>query len=74
VLGSGPFDLIFANSWCSHIEFSWSRPAIVRFYEQLASFCRLVLFDKRGTGLFADRGEHELKGVPGGWRLFARLP
>jgi pimeloyl-ACP methyl ester carboxylesterase len=51
VVGSGPFDLIFANSWCSHIEFSWSRPAIVRFYEHLASFCRLVLFDKRGTGL-----------------------
>jgi class 3 adenylate cyclase len=51
VVGSGPLDLIFANSWCSHIEFSWSRPAIVRFYEQLASFSRLILFDKRGTGL-----------------------
>jgi class 3 adenylate cyclase len=51
VLGSGPLDLIFANSWCSHIEFSWSRPAIVRFYEHLASFSRLILFDKRGTGL-----------------------
>jgi len=51
LLGSGPFDLIFANSWCSHIEFSWTRPAVVRFYEHLSSFCRLILFDKRGTGL-----------------------
>jgi pimeloyl-ACP methyl ester carboxylesterase len=51
VVGSGPIDLIFANSWCSHVEFSWSRPAVVRFYESLASFCRLILFDKRGTGL-----------------------
>ena len=51
VVGSGPLDLIFANSWCSHVEFSWTRPAIVRFYEALSSFCRLILFDKRGTGL-----------------------
>ena len=50
VLGEGPFDLIFANSWCSHAEFSWSNPTIARFYERLSSFCRLVLFDKRGTG------------------------
>ena len=50
-VGSGPFDLIFANSWASHIEFSWSRPAVVQFYEHLSSFCRLILFDKRGTGL-----------------------
>jgi class 3 adenylate cyclase len=50
-VGSGPFDLIFANSWCSHCEYSWTNPRVVRFYESLASFCRLVLFDKRGTGL-----------------------
>src|SRR6202050_2913561 len=51
VVGSGAFDLSFSNSWCSHIEFSWSRPAIVPFYEHLSSCCRLILFDKRGTGL-----------------------
>lgn len=50
VLGEGPFDLIFANSWCSHAEFSWSNPTIARFYQRLSSFCRLVLFEKRGTG------------------------
>lgn len=50
VFGEGPFDVVFANSWCSHAEFSWSNPTIARFYERLSSFCRLVLFDKRGTG------------------------
>jgi pimeloyl-ACP methyl ester carboxylesterase/DNA-binding CsgD family transcriptional regulator len=50
VFGEGPFDLVFANSWASHAEFSWSNPTIARFYERLSSFCRLVLFDKRGTG------------------------
>jgi len=50
VVGEGPFDLVFANSWGSHAEFSWSNPTIARFYERLSSFCRLVLFDKRGTG------------------------
>jgi pimeloyl-ACP methyl ester carboxylesterase len=38
-------------NWQIYIEFSWSRPAIVRFYEHLSSFYRLILFDKRGTGL-----------------------
>jgi len=44
-------DLVFANSWLSHVEASWENPTIERFYEQLASFCRLILFDKRGTGM-----------------------
>lgn len=41
-VGSGPFDLIFANSWASHIEFSWSRPAVVRFYSprEAGTWCR----------------------------------
>jgi pimeloyl-ACP methyl ester carboxylesterase len=51
VVGDGPQDLVFANSWCSHVEVSWDNPRIGRFYEHLASFCRLLLFDKRGTGL-----------------------
>jgi class 3 adenylate cyclase len=51
VVGQGPFDLVFANSWCSHVELGWEHPPMARFYERVASFCRLVLFDKRGTGL-----------------------
>jgi class 3 adenylate cyclase len=51
VFGQGPLDIVFANSWCSHIELSWDRPAIAHFYERLSSIGRVLLFDKRGTGL-----------------------
>ncbi len=51
VVGEGPIDIVYANSWCSHVELSWDNPAIARFYERLSSLGRLLLFDKRGTGL-----------------------
>ena len=51
VVGDGPFDLVFAPGWVSNIEYSWEEPSIRRFLEGLASFSRLILFDKRGTGL-----------------------
>src|SRR3990167_8215844 len=37
--------------WISHVELAWEEPAIARFFRRLASFSRLILFDKRGTGL-----------------------
>lgn len=37
--------------WLSHLEYSWEEPSLARFYRQLATFSRLILFDKRGTGL-----------------------
>ena len=51
VLGSGPIDLVYVPGWVSHIEAAWEEPDVVRYYERLASFSRLILFDKRGTGL-----------------------
>jgi len=51
VLGSGPLDLVFVPGWVSHLEYAWEEPAIARMYRRLSSFCRLILFDKRGTGL-----------------------
>ncbi len=51
VLGSGPFDLIFAPGWVSHVELALEDPLQGRFLRRLASFSRLILFDKRGTGL-----------------------
>src|SRR6476646_9908673 len=51
VVGDGPPDVVYANSFMSHIEVSWEYPPAVRFYERMAAFCRLVLFDQRGTGL-----------------------
>src|SRR5216683_2314213 len=51
VVGDGPRDLVFVPGWVSNIEVFWDEPSVVRFFERLASFARLILFDKRGTGL-----------------------
>src|SRR5437588_638894 len=51
VIGDGPFDLIFAPGFVSNLEYGWEAPSLDHFYRRLASFCRLVIFDKRGTGL-----------------------
>ena len=51
VLGDGPVDLVFVMGWVSHIEYFWTEPRFARFLRRLASFSRVILFDKRGTGL-----------------------
>ena len=51
VVGDGPVDLILIGGYISHVELAWESPALASFYRRLASFCRLILFDKRGTGL-----------------------
>ena len=51
VCGSGPVDLVFVMGWVSHLEYFWKEPSFARFLTRLASFSRLILFDKRGTGL-----------------------
>jgi class 3 adenylate cyclase len=51
VVGDGPFDLIHVPMFVSNLELQWEDPAERRYYERLASFCRLIIFDKRGTGL-----------------------
>jgi pimeloyl-ACP methyl ester carboxylesterase len=53
--GTGDIDLLVVPGFVSHVEASWENPDIARFYRRLASFARLTLFDKRGTGL-SDRG------------------
>src|SRR5256885_6683164 len=50
-VGEGPQDLVFVHGWISHIEHVWEEPSVARFFSRLASFSRLILFDKRGTGL-----------------------
>jgi pimeloyl-ACP methyl ester carboxylesterase len=57
VLGKGPLDLLFAPGFVSHIEAVWRSPEASAFLQRLASFSRLILFDKRGTGM-SDRGSH----------------
>ncbi|HSS21319.1 MAG TPA: alpha/beta fold hydrolase [Pyrinomonadaceae bacterium] len=51
VIGDAPLDLVFVMGWVSHLEYFWREPNFARFLLRLASFARLILFDKRGTGL-----------------------
>ena len=58
VLGEGPLDLVLVHGWVCSFDAGWEREQIARFYRRLASMGRLILFDKRGTGM-SDR----VKGV-----------
>jgi class 3 adenylate cyclase len=51
VTGSGPLDLVFVPGFVSHVELIWAHPRPAHFLNRLASFCRLIHFDKRSTGL-----------------------
>ncbi len=51
VVGSGPLDLVMVPGWVSNLDVFWEEPAFEHFLRRLASFSRLILFDKRGTGL-----------------------
>jgi pimeloyl-ACP methyl ester carboxylesterase len=51
VTGEGPLDIVFVMGWVSHLDYFWAEPRFARFLRRLASFSRLILFDKRGTGL-----------------------
>lgn len=51
ILGDGPVDLVWIHDWRSNLELQWEEPAYSQLLEQLASFTRLLLFDKRGSGL-----------------------
>lgn len=51
VLGEGPLDLVYVWGWLSHLDLQWTEPTVASFLQRLASFSRLIMFDKRGTGL-----------------------
>jgi len=51
VVGDGPIDLVYTSGWFGHIEAQWDYPALARFLERLASFSRLICFDRRGHGM-----------------------
>lgn len=51
VLGEGPVDLIFLTGMSSHVDLRWEEPLNEYFLHRLASFARLILFDRRGTGV-----------------------
>jgi pimeloyl-ACP methyl ester carboxylesterase/class 3 adenylate cyclase len=51
VTGGGPFDLVFVPGYVTHLELHWDMPAFAPVLEQQGSSCRLIRFDKRGTGM-----------------------
>ena len=51
VLGQGTLDLVWVAGWASHLDHHWQLPGLARYLRRLASFSRLIAFDKRGTGL-----------------------
>jgi pimeloyl-ACP methyl ester carboxylesterase len=51
VFGDGPMELVLAGSFVSHVELFWTMPEFEAFFGQLATFCRVIIFDKAGVGL-----------------------
>ena len=51
VFGDGPVELVFVGPFVSHVELFWTLPEFKAFFDQLATFCRVLLFDKAGVGL-----------------------
>ncbi|MEL6104819.1 MAG: alpha/beta fold hydrolase [Planctomycetota bacterium] len=56
-IGEGPIDLVFVMGWVSHLEWFWREPSFAAFLKRLTQFARVILFDKRGTGL-SDKVPH----------------
>jgi pimeloyl-ACP methyl ester carboxylesterase len=51
VVGEGPFDLVVVPGWISNVDFAWEDPLYGDWVRRLAAFSRVIVFDKRGTGL-----------------------
>ncbi len=51
VFGDGPFDLVYAPGFISHVEMNWELPYWVNIFRRLSEYSRVIVFDKRGTGL-----------------------
>jgi class 3 adenylate cyclase len=51
VVGDGPFDLVVISGPASHLELMWEEPGTAQCFERMSSYARLIMFDRRGTGL-----------------------
>jgi hypothetical protein len=72
VLGEGRLDLVWTFGFVSHIELAWENPAIARFFRRLASFGRLIVFDKRGPGSLMPSRLTSCRRSSSGWTTCAR--
>jgi len=72
VIGDGPPDLVLVPGFTWHLECAWEHPGFAAMWQRVASFCRLITIDKRGTGL-SDRVPNDALPtlVPGEWQLFS---
>jgi class 3 adenylate cyclase len=64
LVGEGPRDLVYTTGFWSHLDIEWEDPGMARFFRRLASFSRLIRFDRRGTGLSdrpSDAGSSEVE-------------
>ncbi len=51
VFGEGPLDLLFITNWSTNVDAMWEEPSLERYFDRLASFSRVICFDKRGSGV-----------------------
>ena len=65
VIGDGPVDLLYVPGWISHLDLYWEEPAVSRFLRRLGAGFRLMLFDRRGTGLSDRVSDDELPTLEG---------
>lgn len=63
VVGDGPIDVVMVPGFGSHLERAWELPRLAHFYHRLSSFARLILLDKRGTGLSDRVSPEALPGI-----------
>src|SRR4051794_7964905 len=50
-VGQGDVDIVFVPCWISHLERLWKEPRFAQFVDRLSTFGRVIMFDKRGTGM-----------------------
>ena len=63
VVGDGPRDLVYVPGWVSNVELMWDDPVLASVWRRLSTFARVILFDKRGTGLSDPVPQSQLPGL-----------
>ena len=68
--GAGP-DLVWVPGWVSQLDLYWEEPALARFLRRLATFARVIVFDRRGIGLSDRSGQSVCRRSNNGWTTSA---
>lgn len=65
VFGDGPVDLVFITQWLTNVDGYWEEPSAARYFDRLASFARVIIFDKLGTGVSDPMSADEFPTIEG---------